>query len=406
MDGTPQFLTDVKFAERRKGYDPEQVDNYLSQISERVAQLQDMVREATARADEAEAKISEAKRAQTVAEAQVDKLRADVERLEGESAGRAVDEQAEVEHASKVLLMAQKTADATVEDANRTAEVTLADAQRDAAAMLAAAEGDAANLRAEAKRQIDELVQQRRTEILSEVSSLEKVRDDVAGDVSALEQHLETQRANLRSGVEALQRLLDDPASLRATPPPALSDASRSDIEHALESDVDVDPVTEADAEFDDAEPDDAEPDDAAPDDAEPDQVVIVIDEAVSETASEVDADVDLDQPEPVDEQRLAHDPEAEFPPVKLPELLTDVEPGGASQTDIDLTTERLFESGDAESSSNGGPPTELFTPFSDDPERDDPLGKPDDEADAAMRAFFEADFESENEPKKSRWRR
>jgi DivIVA domain-containing protein len=413
MDGTPQFLTDVKFAERRKGYDPEQVDNYLSQISDRVAQLQDMVREATARADEAEAKISEAKRARSVAEAQVDKLRADVERLEGESASRPVDEQAEVEHASKVLLMAQKTADATVEDANRTAGATLADAQREAAAMLAAAESDAANLRGEAKRQIDELVQQRRTEILSEVSSLEKVRDDVAGDVSALEQHLETQRANLRSGVEALKRLLDDPASLRSTPPPALSDASLSDIEHALDADVDVE----------------VDPDSDSESHSESDEVVIVIDETIeteelqaateadaeveaeAEAEAEADADadgvevVDLDQSETVDEHQLAHDPEAEFPPVKLPELLNDVDPGATPRTDIDLTTERLFESRD-EPSSNGGPPTELFTPFSDDTERDDPLGQPDDEADAAMRAFFEADFDSETEPKKSRWRR
>ena len=48
------------------------------------------------------------------------------------------------------------------------------------------------------------------------------------------------------------------------------------------------------------------------------------------------------------------------------------------------------------------GPPTQLFKPFA---ESDDPLGPPDDEADKAMRAFFEADFEtSDPEQQKSRF--
>ncbi len=445
MDGTPQFLTDVKFAERRKGYDPEQVDNYLSQISERVAQLQDMVRDATARADDAEKKIADAQRAQGVAEAQVDKLKADVERLEG-AGPRPIDEASEVEHASKVLLMAQKTADATVEEANATAHTTVADAQREAASMLAEAEREAANLRFEAKRQIDDLVQQRRTEVLAEVTSLEKVRDDVAADVSALERHLETQRANLRSGVEALQRLLDDPDSLRAAPAPQLSEATLAEITRDDSALADPDPGTDLDADTDA---------DVAVVEVDMVEVVEVVDaeqavddaEATSDTDSaepvgEADADTATDdgavgahrsdEPEPADEVLIdvepepvvividddqspgdthevnagfAHDPEDEFPPVKLPELLSDVQPAGQSG-DIDLTTERLFESHENDADRNGGPPTEFFTPFADDADKDDPLGQPDADADAAMRAFFEADFESENEPKKSRWRR
>ena len=48
------ILTDVKFSERRRGYDPEEVDNFLERVSDPVAQLQDKLREATARAEEAD----------------------------------------------------------------------------------------------------------------------------------------------------------------------------------------------------------------------------------------------------------------------------------------------------------------------------------------------------------------
>ena len=71
MDGTPHLLTDVKFTERRRGYDPEEVDNFLERVSSAVAQLQDKLREATARAEEADARVAEAQRAQALAEAEL-----------------------------------------------------------------------------------------------------------------------------------------------------------------------------------------------------------------------------------------------------------------------------------------------------------------------------------------------
>ena len=48
MDGNPQLLTDVKFSTHRKGYDPDEVDNFLERVSAAVAQLQDKLRQATA----------------------------------------------------------------------------------------------------------------------------------------------------------------------------------------------------------------------------------------------------------------------------------------------------------------------------------------------------------------------
>jgi len=76
MDGNPQLLTDVKFSTHRKGYDPDEVDNFLERVSAAVAQLQDKLRQATERAEAADAQLAEARRLQAEAEAAAEQARA------------------------------------------------------------------------------------------------------------------------------------------------------------------------------------------------------------------------------------------------------------------------------------------------------------------------------------------
>src|SRR5690348_599348 len=76
--GTPHLLTDVRFSVARKGYDPDEVDNFLERVSAAVAQLQDKLRQATANAEAAEGRATEATRTQTLLQARVDKLEADL----------------------------------------------------------------------------------------------------------------------------------------------------------------------------------------------------------------------------------------------------------------------------------------------------------------------------------------
>lgn len=207
------MLTDVKFDERRRGYDPEQVDNFLERVSGAVAQLQDKLREATSRAEEADAKIAEAKRAQAVAEAQVDKLKADLERTQAipAVATEVSDDPAVVaEEATNVLLMAQKAADATTADAKQQAMTTISDARTKAASIVAEAESQAERTLAEAKRQSSELLDAQSAAILEEARSLEETRDQLAADVSLLQEHFEAQRGVLRGYVENLLGVLDD----------------------------------------------------------------------------------------------------------------------------------------------------------------------------------------------------
>jgi DivIVA domain-containing protein len=407
MDGSPKLITDVQFDHRKRGgYDPDQVDNFLAQLADRVAQLQDMLRRATSQVEAAEAKAAEAMRAQSVAESRVGKLESELARAQAASAEQVeaaprpeVDVEAEAEHASRVLLMAQKTADATIEDANRTAQHTIADARAKAASMVSEAEGEAERLRESAQRETDELIARQRDAVLAEVQDLEALRERVAGDVNALQDFLDEHRARVRHGIDELQRLLDDPASFRADGPPPLSGAASvavvAEVEVQAEPVYEPEPVPVPDA-VDSSPLDAASPVEDPPEIEPPEMAAVAIAEAADvEEVVELVAAPDIETG-PTDDG---------FPDVPVPTLLRDEEPADEAPG-IDLTADRLFDAntdrGDdapEAAQTDVGSDTELFAPF---PERqagenDDPLGPGDAEADEAMRAFFEADFGDEN---------
>jgi cell division initiation protein len=367
MDGTPHLLTDVKFSERRRGYDPEEVDNFLERVSGAVAQLQDKLREATARAEDADAKIAEARRGEAAAMAQLARIG------ENANATAPIDEEAEAARASKVLLMAQKTADATIEDANNTAQQAIAEARSKAAELLAEAESHATKARADAEREAAALIEEKRAVVVRDVKELEELRATMKADVEALQRHLDDQRNRIRLGLEALQGVLNDPAALRVDGPPETSNTTIADVlsEGAEESVIDIE-AEEADTGRDD-DPE-REPTEIAAETASDDRMVLLSDG--------VDiGGVDLtSRPAPV--------PSGVFG--------SPGEPEARREPDIDLASEELFGSERGEAV---GPPTQAFSPFG---ETEDPLGPPDDDADKAMRAFFEADFESEEQASKS----
>jgi DivIVA domain-containing protein len=374
MDGTPHLLTDVKFSERRRGYDPEEVDNFLERVSGAVAQLQDKLREATARAEEADARIAEAKRGEAAAMAELARAGEVAERPE------PLDDEAEAARASKILLMAQKTADATIEDANNTAQQAIAEARAKASELRAEAESEAAKARADAKREAAELVEEQRAIVVRDVKDLEELRASVKADVELLQRHVEEQRNRLRLGLEALQGVIDDPAALRLDGPPEIGNASITDVLADVDEDetvIDIE-ATEADVSHEPAPAPEPASSDASAAAASDDPVVLL--------NNGVDiGGVDLTSP-----------PAA---PVASGVFGGAGEPQPRREPDIDLASEELFAAADRKD--DAGPPTQSFSPFA---EAEDPLGPPDDDADKAMRAFFEADFESEEDRSKSRF--
>jgi cell division initiation protein len=386
MDGTPKLITDVKFTERRRGgYEPDEVDNFLEQIADKVAKLQDMLRRATAQTEQAEARATEAQRAQSAAESRADRLEAALAEQREAGEKRAADPEVEAEQASKMLLMAQRTADATIEDANRTAQQTVAEARSKATHLVIEAEAEAARLRTDAERETQELIAERREAVLAEVRDLEELRETVSRDVDVLHRYVDEQRARLRSGVDELQRLLDDPAAFRESATPTTSGATAEAVvmvDHTVAAEPAGAPVGEPVPETDLSAGD------------EPQQP------PSTETAGSQEPEADLGDmaAAPVDEP--------EFPEVEVPELLRQRRPEQASTppSEIDLTAAELFHdesdqrSPGADEGGPASPPTELFSPFADREGGEDPLGTPDAEADAAMRAFFEASFEEGDE--------
>jgi DivIVA domain-containing protein len=391
MDGTPHLLTDVKFSERRRGYDPEEVDNFLERVSGAVAQLQDKLREVTARAEDADGRIAEAQRAKDAAEAELAKAKAGAP--SASAPATVADPEADAEKASKILLMAQRTADATIEDANETAQKTVAEASEKAKTLVAAAEAEALKLRTDAKREADQLVEQRRTTVVREVRELEDLKTSVKSDIDILGAHVDEQRARIRRGVEALALVLDDPEGLRVDTLPELEDRTVDTVltdAPAIEvvaDEVEAGESVEADDAAAEAEPS-AEaptPPEATSHSSAPDDVV-VLDESIDVSGVDLTA-----APEP---SRAATG--GIFGAASQSTLAGQAE--AAASPDIDLSTDTLFGGRD----DKVGPPTQSFKPFG---ESEDPLGPTDDEADKAMRAFFETDFDSSDpQDQKSRF--
>ncbi|CAB4619349.1 unannotated protein [freshwater metagenome] len=296
--GTPHLLTDVRFSVSRKGYDPDEVDNFLERVSAAVAQLQDKLRQATADAEAAKAREQEAVRAQA-------QLKARIAELESGGAVQIVaapavpvitrsgDEEAEA--AASVLVMAQRTADSTVNEARTSS-----------AQMLVEAEQEASRILGVARVQADESLR-----------DLERTRNNLAADNAALEAFVNEQRAVLAGGVSRIQAVLDDPSALRVSPAP-----------------VAVPPVV-----------------------------------PVAAVAAPVQ---EAPVPEPVEELVDAA--------IVTVDDLDDSAPG------------KLFPS--EENLTDSGPPTAAVSIF--DANEDDFLSDSDDDADAAMRRFFDADFEDD----------
>ncbi len=434
MEGTPHLLTDVKFSERRRGYAPEEVDNFLERVSAAVAQLQDKLRDATARAEEADARINEAKRAQTVAEAQVDQLKAELTKAsEGAPptptpapapAPRAAtgDPVADAEAASTLLLMAKKTADATIEDARNEAETTLADAQSRAATLVTDAEAESTRIRTDAERIAEDLVHEQRAAALAEVLVLEELKGSIQADIDALQRHVDRERGDLRAAVARLSEVIDNPAALRVgaapvgdTPGIDALVAPAAGVE-AIDEVDDVAPV--ADDLVSDTEPD-AEPDvvgrdeDSAVDGestgAEPELEGDAEHEGDGDAvggesgeSGQADAAIDVDVVDITDDA-------SDEPVVAEAEAGAEAETEATSDAEADAEVEagpthQLFA--DESETDVDGPPTQAFQPFADDVSRDGFDAPRDEDEDKAMRAFFETDFESMEADKRSRWRR
>jgi DivIVA domain-containing protein len=357
--GTPHLLTDVRFSVSRKGYDPDEVDNFLERVSAAVAQLQDKLRQAAGQAETAEGRAAEASKSQAVLQARIDALEGELAaaRAEGPLPAPTIarNPEEDAEQASKMLLLAQRTADAAIEEANSSARATLADARTRADAMVGDAEHQAARILSQARSEADHLVTERRQAIAQEIRDLEGVRDSVTADISTYERQADEQRAALKASLGRLQAVLDDPSVFRRLSAPDTTGATLADVAPA----PGMAPATEVVESVDATEAEASE------------LASIAIADGVdgAEGADGADGAEKLVEGEVASAGTSGPPPSVaaifDQPPPVAGLFGTEPGPAPAPVPALDLTDES-------------------------------PLGPPDEEADAAMRAFFEAEFDDE----------
>ena len=190
----------VEFSVKLRGYDPEQVDDFLDRVADGVEQLQQQLRAATERAV----------------------------RAEGSAA-----EHAETEVAlRRTLVLAQRTADEVVKEAEERAGAIVGDAERRAADIVAAAEREAARTAKKAQKTLRD-----------DIDRLEVARTALEADVESLRSFLADERDRLhRLAEEQLQaRQAPDVAEVELPAEPLVADVA-PEPEPELEPDTEPEP--------------------------------------------------------------------------------------------------------------------------------------------------------------------
>lgn len=205
MDITPQLLKDIKLSDSFRGYNKDEVDELIERVGAAIVQLQTRLRDALERAEQAESRAATAGT-----------------RSESEETLR------------RTLVLAQRTADAAIAEANVEAQRTLADAHDHAARtvaeanerasrLLTDAEAQASMLRAETDAEVRRIAEESRAPLVDDIRELERVRGFLRDDIELLERHLGAQRTRLRNQVAELSRFVEETAPLQVDPLPATS---------------------------------------------------------------------------------------------------------------------------------------------------------------------------------------
>ncbi|HMJ77215.1 MAG TPA: DivIVA domain-containing protein, partial [Iamia sp.] len=171
----------------KRGYDPDEVNAFLDQIALGVGELKRKL-------VEAEDTAAIARKAATAAP----------KPAPAPAPAAASVPSTEADEIHRALILAQRAADEEVRKATE-----------EGAALVASARQQAEDLRAEVEAEVARRRDEGRTDLLSEIDELERVRDSLSNDVVVLERHVEEQREVVQAAVGELQSLLDHPEAFR-----------------------------------------------------------------------------------------------------------------------------------------------------------------------------------------------
>jgi DivIVA domain-containing protein len=185
-------LRTVEFRLGLKGYNVDEVDEYLDKAAQEAEGLQEHLRQLNERLRQASDRIAQLER---------EKRAAPVAAEVDESAAAASADAAALsdETLQRTLLLAQKFVDQTKRESEAEAAAVVAQAEESARAAIAAAEATAVQLQAETHQKLRE-----------EVARLESTRTELATDVESMARHLESERNRLRGALSEILKWVDE----------------------------------------------------------------------------------------------------------------------------------------------------------------------------------------------------
>ncbi len=186
-----ETLRTVEFRLGLKGYNVDEVDEYLDKAAQEAEGLQEHVRQLNERLRQASERIAQLEREKRAAPA--------VAAAEGGAAAAAADTGLSDETLQRTLLLAQKFVDQTKRESEAEAAAVVAQAEETARAAIAAAEATAAQLQTETHQKLRE-----------EVNRLESTRTELAADVESMARHLESERNRLRGALSEILKWVDE----------------------------------------------------------------------------------------------------------------------------------------------------------------------------------------------------
>ena len=216
MELTPQSVRTASFKTVKKGYDPVEVDSFKSQVASAIETAQNQATAMEARARAAVSKLQELTQAggketgSSTPPAGTSAVAGQAVAGQPEASAPAAEPAAapapappteltasDAESISRTLLLAQRTADATV-----------AGAEQEAASITAAATAQAASIVDAARVEGRKVKEDERLTAEGEVQALLARRDFLVSDVEHLEQHVAAQRTRLTDAAVAIQDLV------------------------------------------------------------------------------------------------------------------------------------------------------------------------------------------------------
>jgi DivIVA domain-containing protein len=198
-------LRTVEFRLGLKGYNVDEVDEYLDRAAQEAEAMQETLRQLNERLRQASERIVQLEREvrDAAAEAQAPAppvaAPATAAAVVPAPAPAPLDLPPSDETLQRTLLLAQKFVDQVKRESEAEAAATVAHAEEKARASMAAAEAAAAHLQVESQRQVRE-----------EVARLEATRTELATDVESMARHLESERNRLRDALTEILNWVDE----------------------------------------------------------------------------------------------------------------------------------------------------------------------------------------------------